>query len=1579
MVGCNSLHTGAGLASQYATSNIATYDGVILNCIDGVTVGSSSLNDVIAAIDSKFCSLAATVSSDITWDGANPLECINITAGGTLNDVIADIASVICANQTDITNLTTYVNSLTTDQVLLGQDYDNCDFLGDFTQTDTLQSVLGTVFDKICEINTNLFDAGVSGFSALIVGGGSTDPTLSGTDTWVKRGGDIDIIGTGLTPAITEPTEGISEYVVDGVLYTKGNDTISVDPIKDNYVDFDPITNDYVVSSVNIGDAEPTVIGTRLYKLTTNATEVTDVGDLKNYYNNDGSRLTDGSIGTRQIEDGSVTGDKLEEKTTAGTIDFGFGTFEVDSKGRVGTYEDKVNITGLTDGQVLQYSGIADEWVNVDVAGTILPVGTTSGETLRYNGSTWESSTFLKNSGSSVGIGAAGTTAETLQIGGSIGFELATPEIASATGTSGGTLSPNTYYYAVTALDSAGEETIVSDEESVVVDGVGTTAVDLNWGVVDGAASYRVYKGTATGVYTEYFDVTDPLYTDDGTAGTVVASIPTGTSAFRGTVSGGGHWVGATEDPAQPFIVNDGLSTVSVGYQVNLTGGDYTVDALGLKSFVTGTNTADNVAAWFKAEGGANNYTLRLEDGVDNTDKMLTVLDASGNIGFFELAAKSIVAGDITNWNEAYGWGDHSTQGYLTTETDPVFTASAASGIVAGDLINWNEAYGWGDHSTQGYLTTETDPIFTASAASGIAAGDITNWNTAYGWGDHSLAGYISGAISLDSLSDVEISGATIGDIFMYNGVEWVNVGTGAEGEALVAHGAGLLPSWTPVFGAGGTYQIEGLENVTVNNPTRGDLLTYKDTEWVNTPVGVDGQYLVANSLAATGVEWKNALTIAAGSANYLSIDINNELSVSALAITDVTVDAAADLATFVTASYTGTEFQEGDVIVLTTPSEVYIHNGGVAGDATDFTRIETPQLTDTYIRSLFSKTDPITYNPTTGVIGITQASGTTDGYLSSTDWGTFNNKLGSDPFSNDIILDTTSGNKQVTSNNTTTTDRYNIEFIDGGLSTDSLWIKKADGFSGGGFVYLDNTLSQVGYDTLGLQTTATGWEFYGGGETETVKLSDGVKLELTKGVYSGTVQLDTLTADRTYTYPDASGTILLNGDVDLSYTASTRTIGNTAGDDAILPLFTSTEAGLVPLSGGGTTNFLRADGTWAAAGVEVDVVGIANSNGVYTYYSTLQAAITAASAGDTVELFSDITETADTTVTLKDGVKINGNGHTYTLDVASGSAAINVIGSNGIYYVFNLIVRRINGLTTSKSFTYGSTSNSSNEYHFDGSKFYNTNGDAIYTWLNDKLYNAYGSTGLASANSIFIQSGVEAHNCIGEGVGMGINSVSSKIYNCIGKSTSNNGINMRGGTNCYGYSQGGYGIHVNFATNALFQSCVGESTGNSGFSIVNAAGCKFHNCSGKSTVSFGFYANGTYDGWEGFHCLGYSTVSVGIRGGRLFNCTGISDGAAAGEQLYGDGIYNCTFRSNWDNVAGHAFRLRGGNLTPIDVLNCTLEVTNAGAYCLEQSFLSGDYKIANNTFKGSTVAIEPTGITNVVANTSDSFGNILI
>ena len=89
-----------------------------------------------------------------------------------------------------------------------------------------------------------------------------------------------------------------------------------------------------------------------------------------------------------------------------------------------------------------------------------------------------------------------------------------------------------------------------------------------------------------------------------------------------------------------------------------------------------------------------------------------------------------------------------TAQSYLTsyTETDPVFTASPAGNIVEQDKTNWNTAYGWGNHNAAGYLTsyTETDPVYSASPAAGISATDINEWNTANSWGDHAVSGYLT-------------------------------------------------------------------------------------------------------------------------------------------------------------------------------------------------------------------------------------------------------------------------------------------------------------------------------------------------------------------------------------------------------------------------------------------------------------------------------------------------------------------------------------------------------------------------------------------------------------------------------------------------------------------------------------------------------------------------------------------------------------------------------------------------------------------------------------------------------------------
>ncbi|MCP4682895.1 MAG: hypothetical protein GY864_11225 [Desulfobacterales bacterium] len=102
---------------------------------------------------------------------------------------------------------------------------------------------------------------------------------------------------------------------------------------------------------------------------------------------------------------------------------------------------------------------------------------------------------------------------------------------------------------------------------------------------------------------------------------------------------------------------------------------------------------------------------------------------------FFDSPAYYIKQIDIWNWNQ---WVEHPSQMFLSYETDPVFSShftvdgsgNIGIGITSpkskldingtinttfdGDSTQWNTAYGWGDHGDQNYITSstgaETDP-----------------------------------------------------------------------------------------------------------------------------------------------------------------------------------------------------------------------------------------------------------------------------------------------------------------------------------------------------------------------------------------------------------------------------------------------------------------------------------------------------------------------------------------------------------------------------------------------------------------------------------------------------------------------------------------------------------------------------------------------------------------------------------------------------------------------------------------------------------------------------------------------------
>jgi len=234
---------------------------------------------------------------------------------------------------------------------------------------------------------------------------------------------------------------------------------------------------------------------------------------------------------------------------------------------------------------------------------------------------------------------------------------------------------------------------------------------------------------------------------------------------------------------------------------------------------------------------------------------------------------------------------------FTSSETDPVFSASPSANILQQNITNWNTAYGWGDHSGAGYLTsvgsisnhsdvtisslqdaqllkysvanaawenwtpnfltsyTETDPVFGASPAGGITGTNISNWNTAYNWGDHSTEGYLTA--EADTLATVTGRGATTttditttGKIFYSNNfadltaLNAVNPTTyhgmfahvHAEGHGYFAHAG----AWVQLLDEGSS--INELADVTTGTKSTGDVLTWSGSAWTaSAPTGGGG------------------------------------------------------------------------------------------------------------------------------------------------------------------------------------------------------------------------------------------------------------------------------------------------------------------------------------------------------------------------------------------------------------------------------------------------------------------------------------------------------------------------------------------------------------------------------------------------------------------------------------------------------------------------------------------------------------------------------------------------------------------
>lgn len=202
-----------------------------------------------------------------------------------------------------------------------------------------------------------------------------------------------------------------------------------------------------------------------------------------------------------------------------------------------------------------------------------------------------------------------------------------------------------------------------------------------------------------------------------------------------------------------------------------------TTNSFGLVSFAIGSGTAvaGNISS---VDWSADVYYLKVE------------LDATGGSTFTELGVSQILSvpyalhakesdnlkGSITESQVS------DLKNYLTTETDPVFNTSPAQGITGSNITNWNSAFGWGNHAGL-YRPAAWVPSWT----------DVTSKPSVFPPSAHlhSAAEITSGTMDVARIPTIEIGTKTSGTLSVSRG------GTGATnftpGNVLIGNGTGVI------------------------------------------------------------------------------------------------------------------------------------------------------------------------------------------------------------------------------------------------------------------------------------------------------------------------------------------------------------------------------------------------------------------------------------------------------------------------------------------------------------------------------------------------------------------------------------------------------------------------------------------------------------------------------------------------------------------------------------------------------------------------------------------------------------------
>lgn len=265
---------------------------------------------------------------------------------------------------------------------------------------------------------------------------------------------------------------------------------------------------------------------------------------------------------------------------------------------------------------------------------------------------------------------------------------------------------------------------------------------------------------------------------------------------------------------------------------------------LGTTNEVTVTSTKDNITISLpdtisaSITGNAGTVT----NGLYTSDVGVTVQGYDGDLA--SIAGLAGTSGLLRK--TAANTYTLDTNTYLTSESDPVFVASPSFNITSTQITNWDTAYGWGDHASAGYLTSGA----IGTTVQGYDA-DLTTWAS-----KTAPTGTVVGTTDTQTLTNKTVQALILNDGFTE---EVFTVTDGAS--VALSPTNGSIQTWT--LGANrtptaGTWAA-GQSMVLMINDGSARTVTW-------TTMGVVWNGGIAPTLATTGfttiILWKVATTI---------------------------------------------------------------------------------------------------------------------------------------------------------------------------------------------------------------------------------------------------------------------------------------------------------------------------------------------------------------------------------------------------------------------------------------------------------------------------------------------------------------------------------------------------------------------------------------------------------------------------------------------------------------------------------------------------------------------------------------------